>query len=1005
MALPLLVRSFSLLLIPTGLLVAQSQTSTKRPLNHQDYDSWRTISSQQLSRDGKWLGYAYMPQDGDGDFIVRNLSSGKEYKFPAGALPPPPVIIPGEANPEVEPPRRNLTIRFTSDGLYAAANYFPAKAETEKARKERKSADQTPKGGMILVKLEDGSSTRVGDIKAFQIPEKGGAWIAMHKEGPAGAAAPVAAVAPPGDFDEFGGDQQRRGGGGGAGAGGRAAQFGSDLILRNLQMGEAADRVLPNVTEYSFARDGKVLVYAVGSRKDDENGVFAVTPGNAGAAPVAIAAGKGRYAKVAWDREQTQLAFVTSKDAATVRPAKFAVYAWDRAAGGEAKLVVANQVAGMPQGMSIVDRGAVGFSRDGKKLYVPVGRSGRDALPEGGAPAAPVASADDPKVTMDLWHWKDDFVQPMQRIRANIERARTYRGVYHIAEQKFVQVADEAIQDIIPSDDGRFAIGGDTRAYRRMIDYDGTYADFFVVDTSSGAKKLIAKQLRGGGGGFGGGGPIQWAPDGQHALYYSKGNWNLVRISDGTSRNVTEALGVSFADEEDDTPDPAGSYGTAGWSKDSKSVVVYDRYDLWQIYTDGSTAARNLTNGRGRREKMQFRVQRMDPVDEDDDERGLDLSKPLTLRAASEDTRASGFFRLNKASFEQLVWGPKSYGVAGRAKDADVVLITSSRFDEFPDLHGTDSNFANPRKVTNGGSQLASIRWGTAETVRFRNTDGVALKATLFKPEGFDPSRKYPMMIYIYEKLSQGLHNFVNPTPGTSINIAYYVSNGYLVLTPDIVYTKGFPGQSALKCVLPAIDAVVEKGFVKESAIGIQGHSWGGYQIAYMVTQTGRFKAAEAGAPVGNMTSAYSGIRWGSGMPRQFQYEQTQSRIGTPLYQNPQRYLENSPVFYADRVKTPLLILHNDQDDAVPWYQGIELYLALRRNEKEAYLMNYNGEFHGLRRRHNQKDWTIRMQQFFDYHLRDAAKPEWMEKGVPFLDREEEKERLQKSTDSNSGVK
>jgi dipeptidyl aminopeptidase/acylaminoacyl peptidase len=206
------------------------------------------------------------------------------------------------------------------------------------------------------------------------------------------------------------------------------------------------------------------------------------------------------------------------------------------------------------------------------------------------------------------------------------------------------------------------------------------------------------------------------------------------------------------------------------------------------------------------------------------------------------------------------------------------------------------------------------------------------------------------------------------------------------------VYTLGYPGQSALKCVLPAIDAVVEKGFVDEAAIGIQGHSWGGYQIAYMVTQTNRFKAAEAGAPVGNMTSAYSGIRWGSGMPRQFQYEQTQSRIGLPLFKNPHRFIENSPVFYADRVNTPLLIVHNDQDDAVPWYQGIELFLALRRNEKEAYLMNYNGEFHGLRRRHNQKDWTVRMQQFFDHHLKGAPKPAWMDKGVPFLEREDEKE-------------
>ncbi len=955
-------------------LIAFAQTP-KRPLTHADYDPWRTISSQQLSRNGQWLAYAYMPQDGDGDLVIRDLSTpgSRDLRVPAGALPPPPVVIPGETNPEAEPPRRNLIIRFTSDNQFAISTSFPTKAETEQARKDRKPA---PPGGVIIVKLSDGTVTCVAGMKNFQIPDKGGAWVAMHKEAAPAPQTNAAAATP--------GDQQGRRGAGNAAAS-ATSQYGTQLVLRNLLTGESADRTFENVTEFQFARDGKSLVYAVGSRKEEENGVFAVTPGDI-AAPLAILAGKGRYAKLAWDREQTQLAFVASGADDTK---KFAVHLWTRGATA-AKVAIANRVDAMPSGMSVVNRGTIAFSRDGKKLYVPVGKPDAPQRPNNN-------TANEDQVTMDLWHWRDDVVQPMQRIRANTERARTYRGVLDLTSGAYTQVADEAIPDITLSDDGTQAIAGDTRAYRRMIDYDGSYADYYAIDTATGSRKLLAKKLRAGFG-PGGGGPLQWSPDGKHAIYYHNGAWNLARISDGATRNLTANLNVPFADELDDTPDPASSYGAAGWAKDSQSAIVYDRFDVWQVFVDPATPARNLTSGRGRREKIQFRIQRIDPVNPEDEERGLDLAKPLTLRAVSEETRATGFFRLNRSSsLEQLIWGPKSYAFAGRAQDADVLLLTASRFDEFPDLHATDSSFASPRKVTSGGEQLAPFRWGTAELVNFRNTDGVPLQAVLFKPADFDPAKKYPMIVYIYERLSQTLHNFVNPTPGTSINIAYYVSNGYLVLTPDIAYTQGFPGQSALKCVLPAIDSVVAKGFVRENAIGIQGHSWGGYQIAYMVTQTNRFRAAEAGAPVGNMTSAYSGIRWGSGMPRQFQYEQTQSRIGFPLYQNPQRFIENSPVFYVERVKTPLLILHNDQDDAVPWYQGIELYLALRRNDKEAYLMNYNGEFHGLRRRHNQKDWSIRMQQFFDYHLRDAAKPEWMEKGVPFLDREEEKDRLKKS--------
>jgi dipeptidyl aminopeptidase/acylaminoacyl peptidase len=330
---------------------------------------------------------------------------------------------------------------------------------------------------------------------------------------------------------------------------------------------------------------------------------------------------------------------------------------------------------------------------------------------------------------------------------------------------------------------------------------------------------------------------------------------------------------------------------------------------------------------------------------------------------------------------------PKVFGNPLKARDADVLVLTAATFNEFPDLQVTDSQFRNLRKVSDANPQKANLNWGTSELVRYRNTNGVQLSGILIKPENFDPSKKYPMMVYIYEKLSQNLHRFVNPSPGGSINASYYASNGYLVLMPDIVYTEGYPGQSALQCVLPAIQAVVDKGFVNEQAIGIQGHSWGGYQIAYMVTQTNRFKAAAPGALVSNMTSAYSGIRWGSGQPRQVQYEQGQSRIGGSLWEYPMRYFENSPIFRVDRVQTPILMLHNDADTAVPWYQGIEYYLGLRRLGKEVYMFNYNGEQHGLRKRQNQKDYTRRLQQFFDHYLKGTAKPDWMEAGVPFLKR------------------
>jgi dipeptidyl aminopeptidase/acylaminoacyl peptidase len=296
--------------------------------------------------------------------------------------------------------------------------------------------------------------------------------------------------------------------------------------------------------------------------------------------------------------------------------------------------------------------------------------------------------------------------------------------------------------------------------------------------------------------------------------------------------------------------------------------------------------------------------------------------------------------------------------------------------------------FTDMKKVSDANPQQSQYTWGTSELIEYVNADGKHLKAILTKPENFDPSKKYPMLVYIYEQLTNNLHRYVAPAPGgSSINVTRYASNGYLVLQPDIVYDIGYPGQSALKCVVPAVQTVLAKGFVDPQRVGIQGHSWGGYQISYMITRTNIFRAVEAGASVVDMFGGYGGIRWGTGMSRAFQYEKTQSRIGVPPWENPLIYMENSPIFWIEKIQTPYLTMANDEDDAVPWQQGIEFFTAMRRLGKEAYMFVYNGEKHGLRQRENQKHWTVHLAEYFDYFFKDAPKPEWMEKGVPYLDR------------------
>jgi dipeptidyl aminopeptidase/acylaminoacyl peptidase len=966
----LLATIYPLSAIRVPLYGQQGTNSAKRPLTHQDYDSWRSIQAQQISRNGKFIAYAFMPQDGDGEIVVRSLASGTEWRAPRGYRPPvPPPDDPGANIAEVVAAQARLVRPlFTADSRFVVFSTEPTKAEINKAKKEKKKPEEMPKNGLGIMDLSNGQVTSVEKVKTFQVPDDGSDHIAYLLE-PKPAEKPARETASAERSAESSETQTPR-----TPTPNRSSkkkEYGSELVLRN--MTSATERKFPDVLDFTLSKDAKTLVYAVSSKDEQTNGVYLVNT-NSEAAPSSLLSGKGKYQKLTWDEEQTELAFISDKDDAQAKQPKFKLYHWNRANSGVANEIVAVSSAGFRKDFVISDKATLTFSLDGERLFLGTAPPPEpEKNPDEDVPA-------DEKVSVDLWHWKDDYVQPIQKVRAEQERNKSYRAVYHVKEKRFVQIADETMDSITPSNDGRIAIGSDNRQYRAASDYNPGLADYYLVNTTDGVRKPLAQKQR-----F----SISLSPGGKYAVYFDGKDWNSYSISDGMTVNLTRNLKVNFFDEDNDTPSTPGPYGLAGWTTEDRYVLLYDRFDVWQISPDGKIA-KNLTDGLGRRDKVALRYVRLDPK-----ERSIDPLKPLLLHAENEETRDSGFYRdkVDGGPPEKLLMAAKDFNNPVKARDTDVLLLTASRFDEFPDLWITGSNFKDLKRVSNGDSQRAKFNWGTAELVSFKNADGVPLKGILLKPENMDPKRKYPMIVYIYERLTQGLHSFRNPAPGTSINFTYYVSNGYLIFMPDIVYTIGYPGPSALKCVLPGIQAVVDKGFVDENAIGIQGHSWGGYQIAYMVTQTNRFRAAAPGALVSNMTSAYSGIRWGTGLPRQFQYERAQSRIGGSLWEYPMRFLENSPVFRVDRVTTPLLMIHNDEDDAVPWYQGIEFYLALRRLNKEVYMFSYNGEKHGLRKRINQKDYTHRLQEFFDHYLKGAPAPEWMEKGIPYLQRDKEKER------------
>ena len=361
------------------------------------------------------------------------------------------------------------------------------------------------------------------------------------------------------------------------------------------------------------------------------------------------------------------------------------------------------------------------------------------------------------------------------------------------------------------------------------------------------------------------------------------------------------------------------------------------------------------------------------------------------LSAFDEETKAEGYFSFTVGSGEnprKLLLDDYNFSYPIKAKDANRYIFTRESFTDFPDLYYSDGAFTKINKLSNANPQQDKYYWGTVELVKWIAPGGEELHGLLYKPENFDPGKKYPMITYYYERVSDNLHRHIPPTPSPStVRASMYTSNGYIIFMPDIPYKIGHPGKSAYDAVMSGVSHLLSLGFVDKDKLGLQGQSWGGYQTAYIITQTDLFAAAMAGAPVSNMTSAYGGIRWGSGLSRMFQYEQSQSRIGATLWEKPFLYIENSPLFYADQIKTPLLMMHNDHDGAVPWYQGIEFFNALRRLNKPVWMLTYNDEDHNLMKRHNRKDLSVRMMQFFNYYLKYAPEPSWMRDGVPAIEK------------------
>lgn len=959
------------LLIIALVLPQLGRAQDKRPLTHDDYDSWKSLGSSAISPDGNWFLYLDTPQKGEADVVVINIKSGKEFRHSVGFT--------GDGTTA----HRSARPQFSYNSTHVVFLISPSQAEIKEAKKEKEKEkkekqdqargrgnnNSVPKKKLGILALTNGEVTLIEMVKEFKMPEEASGWIAFlkekeeeKKEEPKDKKAaekkppekkPEAKPEEEVEKEEEEKKEEKK------------KDYGTQLILRSLKDGQ--ETKFESVLFFQFTENGKFLFYTVSDKdKPEIDGMYRQELGKDSTTP--LLTGEGNYKRFALNENETRLGFVTDRDDYEADEPTFNLYGMNVGDSQAVLWVSHTSTAGVPSGMAVSDKSAISFSKDGK-----IALFGIKEIPE---PKKDEDEDEEEKAKFDLWHWNDPYPQPQQKIMAKRVKNNTWESVFYVDENKFVKLADKDLPDVALLENGNIAWGQSIEPYTKMVSYFGSFYDIYIVDPRTGERTIAKEKLFG---------RASMSPNGKYMIWFKDPSWYVYNVARKTTKNITEAIGVRFDREDHDSPTPARGYGVAGWTDNDASILIYDKYDIWEIKPDGS-GARKITEGYGRKNNLSFRYSRLDP-----EEKTIDPNKALLLRVTNTETMASGFYTDQVSGTktpEKLLFAEKSFSSPRKAENANVVFFTRSAFDEFPDVWVSDLKFSNPKKVTSLGHQTEPFIWGKEELRNFQSSDGKPLKGILLKPENFDPNKKYPLMVYIYETLHTGYHRFRNPSPGTSINTSYYVSNGYVVWQPDIEYDTGYPGKDALKCVLPGIQMLIREGFIDPEAIGIQGHSWGGYQIAYMITQTNIFAAVESGAPVSNMTSAYGGIRWASGMVRQFQYEHTQSRLGASLWEVPLRYIENSPVFWADKVQTPILMIHNDEDGAVPWYQGIEYMMALRRLNKVAYMFNYNGEAHGLRKRVNQEDFTIRMQEFFDHHLKGAPAPKWMTDGIKAWEKE-----------------
>lgn len=876
----------------------------KQKLNPEDYGQWQRITTAELSPEGNWFAYNISLVDGDGWLNIKKVGTDSTGKYK---------FMHG-----VQP-------EFSQDNKWAAFRIGVSEEKEEKLKEQQKPVRYK----LGLMNLATTEVDTFKNVQSYEFADNG-KYLAMQKYKPE--------------------DSKLES---------------KDLILRDLS--EGSNMLIGNVAEFGFNDSGSKLAVLLSANEELGNGahLYDLKSGKI----TVLDSDTTTYKELTWNEDGTGLAFLKEKENENFKDPTHQVYAFRSLDESIQKQIFDHQENDVfPDSTRIVDYRELRWSEDNKTVFFgikewePVGKKAKKDSTE------KQLDEDLDPTNVEIWHWKDDEIQPRQEVLAQNLKQDNHLSAWHLDEDKFVQLGSEQFDNVQLTGDQQYAVGYDPHPYEPTFEEE--WRDIYLIDASNGKSKKILDRHE-----F-----VRTSPDGNYLFYFKNKNWWTYDISANQHQNLTKNIDTRFQNftnvngRENRRP-----FGTGEWAEDDSWVLVYDQYNAYKLWANGSKYEK-LTNGT--KDKIRYRQVRFDYDD------GMPKDEPIYFSLYGDETKDRGYARLEEDGQTQtLMYEPKMFNRLVKADSTQHYAYQVQTATDSPDFFQVDQSFEDPVALTNTNPQQENYYWADDEVITFINEDGEQLEGRLLYPANYDPDQTYPMITYIYEERSQTTHSYNMPSRKSPYNSRRYSSEGYFVFQPDITYELREPGISAVESVVPAVEKVVATGMINEDQIGLTGHSWGAYQTTFIVTQTDLFNSAVAGAPLTNMISMYNSIYWNSGITDANIFETSQGRFPDPWWKDWDNFVENSPIFNMEDMNTPLLVEFGTDDGAVDFNQGVELYTTMRRMQNPFVMLVYEGENHGLAREENQIDYATRAFEWHEHYLLGKEAPTWITDGLPFIER------------------